>query len=154
VYSLSPVLSESYVKLGDGLTVFQSPTITPVNVNKALNIAFGSVLNLPGSGPNDTIEIFVKFQTANRPLVLSGRPLSLLATLNFDAGSDFSVKKFVIIGPLLKPLLSIIKTVEVRGFVFFFSIQLEGRTSFFLFLANDETCFCLQTSFIYQETYM
>lgn len=119
VYALSPVLNESYVKLGDGLTVFQSPTITPVNVNKALIIAFGSVLNLPGSGPNDTIEIFVKFQTANRPLVLSGRPLSLLATLNFDAGSDSSVKKFVIIGPLLKPLLSIIKTVEVRGFVSF-----------------------------------
>ena len=116
VYVLSPVLNESYVKLGDGLTVFQSPTITPVNVNKALNVALGSVLNLPGSGPNDTIEIFVKFQTANRPLVLSGRPLSLLATLNFDAGSDSSVKKFVIIGPLLKPLLSIIKTVEVRGF--------------------------------------
>lgn len=119
VYVLSPVLNESYVKLGDGLTVFQSPTITPVDVNKALNVALGSVLNLPGSGPNDTIEIFVKFQTANRPLVLSGRPLSLLATLNFDAGSDSSVKKFVIIGPLLKPLLSIIKTVEVRGFVFF-----------------------------------
>jgi len=115
VYALSPVLSESYVKYGDGLTLSQLPTITPVNVNEALIVAFGSVLNLPGSGPNDTIEIFLKFRTANQPLLLSGRPLSLLATLNFDAGSDASVKKFVIIGPLLKPLLSIVKTAEVRG---------------------------------------
>ena len=82
-------------------------------MNEGVNVAIGSVSNLPGSGPNDTIEIFLKFQTANRPLVLSGRPLSLLATLNFDAGSDASVKKFLIIGPLLKPLLSIVKTAEV-----------------------------------------
>ena len=102
------------MKHGDGLTLSQSPTITPVNVNEAVNVAFGSVLNLPGSGPNDTIEIFLKFRTANRPLVLSGRPLSLLATLMFDSGSDASVKKFVIIGPLLKPLVTIVKTVEVR----------------------------------------
>ena len=114
VYALSLVLNESYVNYGDGLTLSQLPTITPVNVNEAVNIAFGSVLNLPGSGPNDTIEIFLKFRTANRPLVLSGRPLSLLATLKFDAGSDVSVKKFLIIGPLLKPLLTIVKTVEVR----------------------------------------
>ena len=114
VYALSLVLNESYVNYGDGLTLSQLPTITPVNVNEAVNIAFGSVLNLPGSGPNDTIEIFLKFRTANRPLVLSGRPLSLLATLKFDAGSDAFVKKFLIIGPLLKPLLTIVKTVEVR----------------------------------------
>ena len=114
VYALSPVLNESYVKHGDGLTLSQLPTITPVNVNEAVKVAFGSVLNLPGSGPNDTIEIFLKFRTANRPLVLSGRPLSLLATLTFDAGSDASVKRFLIIGPLLKPLLTIVKTVEVR----------------------------------------
>ena len=102
------------MKHGDGLTLSQLPTITPVNVNEAVNVAFGSVLNLPGSGTNDTIEIFLKFRTANRPLVLSGRPLSLLATLKFDAGSDASVKRFLIIGPLLKPLLTIVKTVEVR----------------------------------------
>ena len=102
------------MKHGDGLTLSQLPTITPVNVNEAVNVAFGSVLNLPGSGTNDTIEIFLKFRTANRPLVLSGRPLSLLATLTFDAGSDASVKRFLIIGPLLKPLLTIVKTVEVR----------------------------------------
>ena len=102
------------MKHGDGLTLSQLPTITPVNVNEAVNVAFGSVLNLPGSGPNDTIEIFLKFRTANRPLVLSGRPLNLLATLMFDSGSDASVKKFVIIGPLLKPLVTIVKTVEVR----------------------------------------
>ena len=115
VYALSPVLNESYVKHGDGLTLSQLPTITPVNVNEAVNVAFGSVLNLPGSGPNDTIEIFVKFRTANRPLVLSGRPLILLATLKFDAGSDASVKRFVIIGPLLRPLVTIVKTVEVSN---------------------------------------
>ena len=102
------------MKHGDGLTLSQLPTITPVNVNEAVNVAFGSVLNLPGSGPKDTIQIFLKFRTANRPLVLSGRPLSLLATLTFDAGSDASVKRFLIIGPLLKPLLTIVKTVEVR----------------------------------------
>ena len=113
VYALSVVLNDSYVKHGNGLTLSQAPTITPVNVNEGVNVAIGSVSNLPGSGPNDTIEIFLKFQTANRPLVLSGRPLSLLATLNFDAGSDASVKKFLIIGPLLKPLLSIVKTAEV-----------------------------------------
>ena len=107
------------MKHGDGLTLSQLPTITEVSVNEALNVAFGTVVNLPGSGPNDTIEIFLKFRTANRPLVLSGRSLSLLATLNFDAGSDSSVKEFVIIGPLLKPLLSIVKTVEVRDLFFF-----------------------------------
>lgn len=145
VYTLSPVLNESYVKHGDGLTLSQLPTITPVNGNEALNVAFGSVLNLPGSGPNDTIEVFLKFRTANRPLVLSGRPLSLLATLKFDAGSDSSVKKFVIIGPLLKPLLSIVKIVEVRDL---FNSGLKGnksqrRTSLVLFLGNDESCFLL-----------
>ena len=107
-------MNESYVKHGDGLTLSQLPTLTSVNVNEAVNVAFGSVLNLPGSGPKDTIQIFLKFRTANRPLVLSGRPLSLLATLKFDAGSDASVKRFLIIGPLLKPLLTIVKTVEVR----------------------------------------
>ena len=110
------------MKHGDGLTLSQLPTITPVNVNEAVNVAFGSVLNLPGSGPNDTIEIFVKFRTANRPLVLSGRPLILLATLKFDAGSDASVKRFVIIGPLLRPLVTIVKTVEVRDL---FQLRLE-----------------------------
>ena len=103
------------MKHGDGLTLSQLPTITPVNVNEAVNVAFGSVLNLPGSGLNDTIEIFVTFRTANRPLVLSGRPLILLATLKFDAGSDASVKRFVIIGPLLRPLVTIVKTVEVSN---------------------------------------
>ena len=70
------------MKHGDGLTLSQLLIITPVNVNEAVNVAFGSVLNLPGSGPNDTIEIFLKFRTANRPLVLSERPLSLFVTLN------------------------------------------------------------------------
>ena len=124
VYALSPVLNESYVKHGDGLTLSQLPTITPVNVNEAVNVAFGSVLNLPGSGPNDTIEIFVKFRTANRPLVLSGRPLILLATLKFDAGSDASVKRFVITGPLLRPLVTIVKTVEVSDL---FQLRLERQ---------------------------
>ena len=112
------------MKHGDGLTLSQLPTITPVNVNEAVNVAFGSVLNLPGSGPNDTIEIFVKFRTANRPLVLSGRPLILLATLKFDAGSDASVKRFVITGPLLKPLVTIVKTVEVSNL---FQLRLERQ---------------------------
>ena len=112
------------MKHGDGLTLSQLPTITPVNVNEAVNVAFGSVLNLPGSGPNDTIEIFVKFRAANRPLVLSGRPLILLATLKFDAGSDASVKRFVITGPLLKPLVTIVKTVEVSNL---FQLRLERQ---------------------------
>ena len=112
------------MKHGDGLTLSQLPTITPVNVNEAVNVAFGSLLNLPGSGPNDTIEIFVKFRTANRPLVLSGRPLILLATLKFDAGSDASVKRFVITGPLLKPLVTIVKTVEVSNL---FQLRLERQ---------------------------
>ena len=106
-------MSGSFVKYGDGLTLSQIPNITQVNL-ASLNIAFGSVLNLPGSGPNDTIEIFLTFSTANNPLVLSGRPLRLTAILKFDAGSDASNKEFLIVGPLLKPLLSIVKNVEVR----------------------------------------
>ena len=109
-------MSDSYVKYGDGLTLSQIPNITQVNL-ASLNIAFGSVLNLPGSGPNDTLEIFLKFSTANNPLVLSGRPLRLTAILKFDAGSDASNKEFLIVGPLLKPLLSIVKTVKVRHFI-------------------------------------
>ena len=115
VYALDPILSDSFVKHGDGLTLSQIPNIAVVNP-ASLNVAFGSVLNLPGSGSNDTIEIFLKFNTANKPLVLSGRPLHLTALLKFDAGSDASRKQFVIVGPLLKPLLSIIKTVEVNVF--------------------------------------
>ncbi|CAH3166800.1 unnamed protein product, partial [Porites evermanni] len=109
---LTPFLNESYVKFGNGFTLMQRPNITFVN-HVSLNVAFGLLENLPGSGPNDTVEIFLKFGTANNPLVLSGRPLYLTALLNFDAGSDSSSKKFKIVGPLLKPLLSINKTVKV-----------------------------------------
>lgn len=113
LYVLTPLLSESYVKHGNGLTVQMSPTISRPQ-NASLNITFGLVENLPGSGTNDTVEIFLKFTTANKSLVLSGRPLYLTAILNFDVGFDEITKKFLIIGPLLKPLLSISKTVEVR----------------------------------------
>lgn len=112
VDALAPVLNESFVKYGNGLTLSLIPSITPVN-SATLTIVFGTVSNLPGSGPNDTIEIFLKFNTANKPLILSGRRLYLTVTLNFDAGSSTGVKQFVIVGPLLKPLLSIVKTVEV-----------------------------------------
>lgn len=114
MYALAPILSDSYVKYGNGLSLSQFPNITQANL-ASLNVDFGSVLNLPGSGPNDTIEIFLKFSTANKPLVLSGRLLRLTAILKFDAGSDAFSKEFLIVGPLLKPLLSIIKTVEVNG---------------------------------------
>ena len=112
VNTLSPALSDSFVKYGDGLTLSLIPSITLLNPT-TLTIAFGTVQNLPGSGSNDTVEIFLKFNTANRPLILSGRRLYLAVKLNFDAGSDNGVKQFVIIGPLVKPLLSIVKTVEV-----------------------------------------
>ena len=122
VYVLTPFLNESYVKFGNGFTLMQRPNITFVN-HVSLNVAFGLLENLPGSGPNDTVEIFLKFGTANNPLVLSGRPLYLTALLNFDAGSDSSSKKFKIIGPLLKPLLSINKTVKVRTLIPFDSLS-------------------------------
>ena len=119
---LTPFLNESYVKFGNGFTLMQRPNITFVN-HVSLNVAFGLLENLPGSGPDDTVEIFLKFGTANNPLVLSGRPLYLTALLNFDAGSDSSSKKFKIIGPLLKPLLSINKTVKVRTVIPFDSLS-------------------------------
>ena len=122
VYVLTPFLNESYVKFGNGFTLMQRPNITFVN-HVSLNVAFGLLENLPGSGPNDTVKIFLKFGTANNPLVLSGRPLYLTALLNFDAGSDSSSKKFKIIGPLLKPLLSINKTVKVRTLIPFDSLS-------------------------------
>lgn len=112
VNALSPILGDSFVKYGNGLTLSLIPVITPANPT-TLTIPLGTVQNLPGSGSNDTIEIFLKFNTANRPLILSGRRLYLTVKLNFDAGSDSGVKQFVIVGPLVKPLLSIVKTVEV-----------------------------------------
>ena len=115
MHVLSPLLNESYVKHGNGLIVQLPPTISRPNVT-SLSIPFGLVENLPGSSPNDTVEIFLQFRTANEPLLLSGRPLDLTAILNFDAGSDTITKKFLIVGPLLKPLLTINKTVEVRTF--------------------------------------
>ena len=81
----------------------------------SLNVPFGLIENLPGSGPDDTVEIFLKFRTANDSLVLSGRPVRLAAVLKFDAGSDNLTKTFMIVGPLLKPLLSINKTVKVSA---------------------------------------
>ena len=103
------------MQLGSGLRVRASPK--PPNIShpsaSSLEIIFGLVENLPDSGPNDTIEIYLKFRAANNPLVLSGRSLDLTAVLNFDTGSDVITKAFRIIGPLLKPLLSIFKTVNV-----------------------------------------
>lgn len=142
MYVLNPLLNESYVKYGNGLTVQIPPIIIRANA-AYLNITFGLVENLPGSGPNDTVEIFVKFSTANDPLVLSGRPLQLTAILNFDAGSSSTTKKFIIVGPLLKPLLAINKTVKVRifnclSFVLITSIRLaRGETH--LVYGNRET---------------
>lgn len=113
MYVLTPLLNESYVKRGNGLIVQLPPMISQPNV-ASLSIPFGLVENLPGSSPNDTVEIFLQFSTANKPLVLSGRPLDLTVILNFDAGSNTITKQFLIVGPLLKPLLTINKTVEVR----------------------------------------
>lgn len=117
VFSLSPLLNESYIQFGNGLTVQNFPNISHPKEN-SLEITFGLVENLPGSGPNDTIEIFLKFRTAYEPLVLSGRSLELTALLQFDSGSDVVAKGFLVVGPLLKPLLEINKTVEVRFLIF------------------------------------
>lgn len=113
VFALTPLLNESYIQFGNGLTVQIFPNITRPKEN-SLEITFGLVENLPGSGPNDTIEIFLKFRTAYEPLVLSGRSLELTALYQFDSGSDVVAKGFLVVGPLLKPLLEINKTVEVR----------------------------------------
>lgn len=109
VFALVPLLDESYVQLGNGV---RPPNISHPK-DSSLEIIFGLLENLPGSGANDTIKIFLKFRTANEPLVLSGRPFDLTAVLNFDAGSDVIAQTFLIVGPLLKPLLFINKTVQV-----------------------------------------
>lgn len=121
VFALSPLLNESYVKCGNGLTVQSCPNISRPKEN-SLEITFGLVENLPGSSPNDTIEIFLKFKTAYEPLVLSGRSVELTALLQFDSGSDVVAKGFLVVGPLLKPLLEINKTVEVRFLIFIASL--------------------------------
>lgn len=82
-------------------------------MNEVVNVVFGFVLNLFGFGFNDIIEIFVKFCIVNRLLVLSGWFFILFVMLKFDVGLDVFVKRFVIIGLLLKLFVMIVKIVEV-----------------------------------------
>ena len=109
VYALVPMLNSSFVKYDDGVTV---PNITLVNQG-SLKMAFGVVQNLPGLASSGIIEIFLKFKVSNNPLVLSGRSLALAAILNFDAGSDVTTRQFAIVGPSVKPFLTIVKSVKV-----------------------------------------
>ena len=100
--------------MGSGL-VASAPNITRPNVTTLL-IDLGLVQNLPGSGGPDTIEVLLKFQTSNSPLILSGRQLAAVISVNYDGGSQASPMAFMVVGPLLKPLLAILKSVKVRRF--------------------------------------
>ena len=134
VFALVPLLDESYVQLGNGV---RPPNISHPK-DSSLEIIFGLLENLPGSGANDTIKIFLKFRTANEPLVLSGRSFDLTAVLNFDAGSDVIAKTFLIVGPLLKPLLFINKTVQVRRLFYYSRLKYTFGLGPFSFTANSQ----------------
>ena len=111
---MEPLLNLSSVVVGSGLVTFGGPfSVLPVN-DTTLQINFGIIQNLPGaSNEDDSIELFVKFKTANKPLILSGRRQFLKAMIIYSGGSQVAVKEFMIVGPLVKPLLTILKRTEV-----------------------------------------
>lgn len=91
-----------------------SPNITRPN-STTLVIDFGSVQK--AATPLQWFEgitMYLKFRSANLPLVLSGRTFVLTALLNYTGGGRTLLVPFTVIGPLVKPLLVITKSVQVR----------------------------------------
>ncbi|XP_031561262.1 uncharacterized protein LOC116297218 [Actinia tenebrosa] len=112
-----PLLNESSTStdVNSNLTMTSpSPNITRPNTT-TLKIDFGSVQKAPTPLQSfEGITIYLKFRSAYLPLVLSGRDFVLTALLNYTGGELNLPVPFTIIGPLVKPLLVITKSVQVN----------------------------------------
>lgn len=106
----------SVVTVGSGLNTSGGPFQIVLVNSSALLVYFGTIQNLPGSpSKDDYIEMFLRFKTANEALILSGRQQFINVAMVFPGVSQAAVKEFMISGPLVKPLLSIVKRIGVSA---------------------------------------
>jgi len=115
IHVLQPLTNQTTITSDPKLNITHpSPSVNIIN-GTILDINFGYVQNYPT--PLRTyrdIEIILKFKSQPQPLILSGRGFIVTGEVLF--GNDQRLvlfQLFNIVGPLLKPLLEISKTVKV-----------------------------------------
>ena len=118
VQVLEPLLNQSTIAQDVNSTLLISnptPNITRIN-GSTLEIIFGFVQNPPTPRRSyQVLTILLKFKIAALPLVLSGRDLVVVGFVRFTGGQSIVNGLFKVIGPLIKPLLTIRKSVKVTN---------------------------------------
>ncbi|XP_048585392.1 uncharacterized protein LOC116615488 [Nematostella vectensis] len=115
IYVLEPLLNGSAITLdvNNTMTITNpSPNITRIDTN-TLEVDFGSVQHAATASPSTQgLTVYLRFQTAGRPMELSGRRMPVTVHILLNGTSQTAAGYFTIVGPLFKPLLSVKKTVQ------------------------------------------
>ena len=112
---LEPALSSSTAILGSSLTATQPSPFWTASDPETMLLDFGQITNAPDNQQTggDMISGRLSFRVADDPEALSGRVYPLEMQAVFTGGQQSTQTPIKVVGPLLKPELSITKTFKV-----------------------------------------
>ena len=85
-------------------------------VGTTYSVEFPKITNKPDNidSEDDVLTVKVKFLVANEPVIFSGRSFDILSTVFYPGGNVSQTASFYVIGPLVKPLLQLAKSYQVK----------------------------------------
>ena len=122
---LNPILSQTTYSNGTNLV---TSAVKISNSSNTYIVEFATISNTPDNveSSKDVLVIKANFSVTNQPLILSGRTFEIVSSVLFPGGTLTQTVKFKIVGPLLKPLLQLVKSFQVYTLLFSFVFFLKS----------------------------
>lgn len=126
---LNPISSQTTYSNGGNLVP------SALKISKSSNtyiVEFATISNTPDNveSSKDVLVIKANFSVANQPLILSGRNFEIVSSVSFPGGTLTQTVKFAIVGPLLKPLLQLVKSFQVYILFYFICFLFKQLNKF------------------------